>query len=232
MANPSGFILSEFASKIDGSPCVAILTLKSSNRKTGNMAQVWILRQDVNPIDAIATGEDVSICGDCTHRKNSLGQRSCYVNVGQSPNGIWKAYKRGVYPQAFEMIDRVRDALKGRSIRWGAYGDPAIIPLPVFQTINNMAANHTGYTHQWKETFAAVYKKIFQASCDGLQDYLEATAHGWHTFAVAPVGSILPGKLCPATVESSQAQCITCRLCDGAKQNIYVEAHGTGKHYV
>lgn len=230
--NLSGFVLGEFESAIDGSPCVAILTLKSNNRKTGNMAQVWILRQDVNPVEAIATGEDVSICGDCTHRKNSLGQRSCYVNVGQSPNSIWKAYKRGVYPFAFDIIEQVRESLKGRSIRWGAYGDPAIIPVHLFEIINDMAATHTGYTHQWRKNFATVYKKIFQASCDNLQDYLDATAHGWHTFAVAPVGSTLPGKLCPATVENSQAQCITCRLCDGAKQDIYVEAHGTGKKYI
>lgn len=230
--NPSGFILSEFNSAVDGAPCVAILTLKSRNRKTGNMAQVWILRQDVNPVAAIATGDDVSICGDCIHRKNSLGQRSCYVIVEQSPNGIWKAYKRGVYPYAFADLDALQSALYGRLIRWGAYGDPAIIPLPIFEAINDMAADHTGYTHQWRKKFATVYKNIFQASCDNLQDYFDATAHGWHTFAVAPVGSTLPGKLCPATVENSQAQCITCRLCNGAKQNIFVEAHGTGKKYI
>ena len=32
----------EFESPLDQKPCVAILTLKSGNRKTGNMAQVWI----------------------------------------------------------------------------------------------------------------------------------------------------------------------------------------------
>ena len=70
---PTGFILSEFRSPIDGNLCTAILTLKSSNRKTGNMAQVWILRQDINPVDAIATGDDESICGNCSHRKNDQG---------------------------------------------------------------------------------------------------------------------------------------------------------------
>lgn len=232
MKKPTGFILAEFTSAIDGEHCVAILTLKSSNRKTGNMAQVWILRSDVNPVEAIATGADASICGDCPHRKDDQGHRSCYVNVGQSPNGIWKAYKRGIYPRAFDMLDTVRDALKGRSIRWGAYGDPAIIPLEVFEFFNDMADSHTGYTHQWRKNFSAVYKKIFQASCDGLQDYLDATAHGWKTFSVAPVGSTLPGKQCPATVQNSSAQCLTCKLCNGAKQDIWVEAHGAGKKYI
>jgi hypothetical protein len=229
----TGFILSEFRSPIDGNLCTAILTLKSSNRKTGNMAQVWILRQDINPVDAIATGDDESICGNCSHRKNDQGERSCYVNVGQSPNSIWKAYKRGIYPHMTEDVDRFAKAVEGRSIRWGAYGDPAIIPSGVFTWVMaQKIKNHTGYTHQWRQPFAEFYKGFFQASCDGLQDYLDATAHGWKTFAVAPVGSTLPGKLCPATAENSQAECITCRLCDGAKQNIFVEAHGTGKKYI
>ena len=82
--------------------------------------------------------------------------------------------------------------------------------------------------------FSQIYKKSFQASCDGFQDYLDATAHGWRTFSVLPVGvkDNSFGKQCPATVEQSMAQCITCKLCDGAKQNIFVEAHGSGKKHV
>tara|TARA_Y100000004_G_scaffold119246_1_gene134002 strand:- start:591 stop:1304 length:714 start_codon:yes stop_codon:yes gene_type:complete len=233
MTRPTGFILGRFLSPIDQQLCVAILTLKSGNRKTGNMAQVFILRDNVNPVVAIDTGDDYSICGDCPHRKNSYGERSCYVNVArQGPNSVWKAYKNGSYLPAFSNLETLESALKGRSIRWGAYGDPAIIPPHIFLIVNGFAKTHTGYTHQWRESFAGFYKGYFQASCDGLQDYLEASAHGWKTFAVAPVGETLPGKLCPATVDNSQAQCITCRLCDGAKENIYVEAHGTGKNYI
>ena len=234
MSKPTGYILSEFESPLDQKPCVAILTLKSGNRKTGNMAQVWILRQNVNPFTAIATGDDYSICGDCPHRQNSYGERSCYVDViRQGPNSVWSACKSGSYPHMSKDIEAFEKAVKGRSIRWGAYGDPAIIPPGVFAWVmSKKIKNHTGYTHQWRADFAQFYKGFFQASCDGLQDYLEASAHGWKTFAVAPVGETLPGKLCPATVDNSQSQCITCRLCDGAKENIYVEAHGTGKNYI
>lgn len=230
---PSGFILSEFRSPLDNQWCAAIAILNSSNRKTGNMIQVYILRRDVKPTDAIATGQDYSICGDCPHRKNDKGERSCYVNVGQSVNSVWSAYKRGSYPHMLEDIEAFEKAVKGRSIRWGTYGDPAIIPPAVFDWVmSKEIKNHTGYTHQWRVDFAQFYKGFFQASCDGLQDYLDATAHGWKTFAVAPVGSTLPGKLCPATVDNSQSQCITCRLCDGAKENIFVEAHGAGKKHI
>ena len=235
MKPPKGFVLSRFNSPLDGSPCVAILTLESNNRKTGNMCQVWILREDINPVEAIESGDDYSICGDCRHRKNSVTKkRSCYVNVGQSPNAIWKAYKSGRYPDSLNNVPAVRRMLRHRSIRWGAYGDPAIIPFQIFEFINDFAKDHTGYTHQWKKDFALIYKNFFQASCDGLGDYLQAVAHGWKTFAVLPVGILdnTYGKQCPATVDNSMAQCITCRLCDGAKQNIFVEAHGSGKKHV
>jgi len=66
-----------------------------------------------------------------------------------------------------------------------------------------------------------------------MADYLDASAHGWQTFAVIPKGSqAYSGKLCPATAHNSQAQCITCSLCDGAKTDIFVEAHGSRAKYV
>ena len=40
------------------------------------------------------------------------------------------------------------------------------------------------------------------------------------------------GKQCPATVEGSSAQCLTCSLCDGAKADVWVQAHGSGARYV
>jgi len=85
-AKHKGFVIDKGLSPIDNKPYVAIATVNCSNRKTGNMVQVWIMRDDVNPVVAIATGDDVSICGTCPHRKNAKGERSCYVNVGQAPN--------------------------------------------------------------------------------------------------------------------------------------------------
>jgi hypothetical protein len=61
MAQSKGFIIDRGLSPIDGQPYVAILTLESSNRKTGNMAQVWIMREDINPVEAVQTGEDVTV---------------------------------------------------------------------------------------------------------------------------------------------------------------------------
>ena len=231
MKQSKGYIIDRGLSPIDGQPYVAILTLKSTNRKTGDMAQVWILRDDINPVEAVQSGKDVSICGDCPHRKQQDGTRSCYVNVGQGPNSIYKGYKRGIYKDVNYL--ELSKVLKGRRIRWGAYGDPSIIDAGMVITLNKYAIGHTGYTHQWKQDFAAPFKGIFQASCDGFKDYLEATAHGWKTFTVVNKDiKIVYAKQCPATVDNSSAQCNTCKLCDGAKADIFVNAHGTGAKYV
>jgi len=232
MAKPKGFIIDKGLSPIDGKPYVAILTIKSTNRKTGDMAQVFILRDDINPVEAINTGDDYSICGNCPHRKDANGKRSCYVNVGQGPNSVWKAYKRGAYKLLWQH-EELQVALDGRKIRWGAYGDPAIINPKIVSYFNTLASGHTGYTHQWREPFAQPFNGIFQASCDGLNDYLTASNLKWKCFVVVSKNATPTyAKQCPATVDNSQAQCITCSLCDGAKRDIYVNAHGTGAKYV
>lgn len=233
-----GFVIQRGNSPIDGKPFVAVMTLESGNRKTGNMCQVWILREDINPVEALAIGADYSICGDCIHRKQVNGKRSCYVNVGQAPLSVWRTYKAGGYVDltdpAVACDINLGMVLNGRKIRWGAYGDPSILDADVVHTFNTFAAGHTGYTHQWRQPFAQWCKGVFQASCDGFADYLDASAHGWKTFAVVPQGSeAFSGKQCPATIDNSSAQCRTCALCDGAKTDIFVEAHGTGaKHFV
>lgn len=235
MTKPKGYVIQRGLSWIDGAPFVAVLTLESSNRKTGNMAQVWIMREDINPVEAVQTGKDVTICGDCPHRKQQDGSRSCYVNVGQGPNSIYKAYKRGAY---VEITDNTTEsqlihALRGKRIRWGAYGDPSILDICIVERLNSFADGHTGYTHQWKKDIAQDFKGIFQASCDGFNDYLLASDLGWKTFTVVSTNAHPNyAKQCPATVENSVAHCITCKLCDGARSDIYVHAHGSGKKYV
>ena len=227
-----GFVLYRGVSPLDGSEFVVIATLKSGNRKTGDMVQVWILRADQDPVAAIQSGADVTVCGDCIHRKQADGSRSCYVNAGQAPLSVWRTWKRGGYLEnpSTELIAR---ALKGRRIRWGAYGDPSIIPADVVALWNEHADGWTGYTHQWRQPWAQWCRGTFQASCDGFADYLAASDAGWRTFAVVPKnGESFSGKQCPATVDGSAATCRTCALCDGARADIWVEAHGAGaKHF-
>lgn len=224
MAKPTGYILWEGVSPIDGSDIVAIVTITSSNRKTGNMAQVWILQKSLSPVDAVATGADHGICGDCPHRKQSNGVRTCYVNVGQAPLSVWRAYKANKYPH----LPETSEALVGLAIRWGAYGDPAVLPADLFTRHNLQAARHTAYTHQWRQPWAQWARGQMMASCDSVTDYEQAREMGWRTFNVLSVATkpTVQSKQCPATVEGSSAQCATCALCNGARADIFVHAHG------
>ena len=66
---PKGYVIYDGASLLDGKRIVAIaLTGNSKNTKTGAMVQTYIIRPDINPLEANKTGEDYSICGTCPHK--------------------------------------------------------------------------------------------------------------------------------------------------------------------
>jgi len=85
----------------------------------------------------------------------------------------------------------------------------------------------------WSLDHAQEFKGLYQASCDSLKDYIEASSMGWKTFQVTSKNATLKNAiLCPATRENSKTQCITCTLCDGNTKDVYVQAHGSGAKYV
>lgn len=232
MSAKKNLILQETVSKIDGKPIVVIATgiaSSSKNRKTGNMIQVWIIRSDINPCEAIMTGCDYSVCGNCPHRANgNVKERTCYVNVPKAVLSIYRAYKRGSY----EVWDGNLDVFRNRRVRWGAYGDPSLIDTSIVKSISHAAMNWTGYTHQWNNPIGEQYRTFFQASCDSIALKEEAKAQGWGTFTVAPVGfnikSLGKVTVCPASLDDN-VQCIDCGKCNGAHEHarqIVIEAHG------
>ena len=72
-------------SRFDGSPVAAVLTDSSSNRKTGSMPTLWILRTDVPPHDAANQGLDSAVCGDCPSRKGGSAPRCYTLRTSMSP---------------------------------------------------------------------------------------------------------------------------------------------------
>ena len=93
----SGVVLYEGPSRIDGAPIVAIacrITDASNNEKTGAMVQTFIMRRDIAPHEALKTGDDSSVCGDCPLRPINKGATRCYVRVYQAPLSVWNAYQR------------------------------------------------------------------------------------------------------------------------------------------
>ena len=236
-----GFIFYHGRSPIDASPIVGIAVLKSKNVKTGDMVQTYILRSDMHPLDAIKSADDVSICGACVHRGDDQRKRTCYVDVGKSVSAIYKAFKRGSYPDMSRDLGHASVQLKGRKVRLGAYGDPAMIPHDIWLALLSEASDWTGYSHQWQQAFAQAHRELCMASADSVKDRDLARAMGWRTFRVIAINAThkLEREIyCPASSEGgNRRQCVTCTACDGALKpsaaSIAIVAHGkAARHYV
>ena len=237
MPRRNGYTIYRGPSMLDGKPIVVIATGfadSSDNRKTGNLIQTWILREDMDPLTATHTGDDSSICGMCPHRGEIIDGknegRSCYVKVWQAPLNVWKAYKRGIYPE-IDVAD-LGWLFVGKAVRFGAYGDPAAMPLQIVDTIGLAAEFTTGYTHQWREVDTG-YNKWLMASADSAGDRFMARSFGYRTFRVRADGEELGKKeiACPASKEMGhKTTCADCKACGGrsakAKVDIAIMAHG------
>ena len=233
----SGVVLYEGPSRIDGKPIVAIacrITDASNNEKTGAMVQTFIMRRDIAPHEALKTGDDSSVCGDCPLRPINKGATRCYVRVYQAPLSVWNAYQRGRYAMPGVDFDAalLPELFEGLSFRIGSYGDPAAIPASVWKTATRRVKNRTGYTHQWRRRIGVGLKNLCMASADSESDVAAAAAKGWRTFRVrkhdAPV--LANESICPASKEGGQrTQCAACGLCKGATiaaKNIVICDHG------
>ena len=229
----SGAVLYHGQSVLDGELIVAIATEGSENRKTGPMVQVWILRADRAPIAAAKSGADTSVCGFCPLRPKvpgTLQERPCYVNLGHGPEGIWKAWQRGAYPNV--PLAQLASWAKGKTLRLGAYGDPAAVPFRVWSHALSLAAGWTGYTHQYSHArFDPRLGSIVMASVQGE----ERVPRGMRGFRVRAKGTPLQaGEVeCPNTTRG--VKCIDCQLCQGTSKggkSISIEAHGSGAAYV
>jgi len=191
---------------------VAVLTgllRPSSNRKTGQLLQVWVLPADVSPVEAVRTGRDDAVCGGCRYR----GGQGCYVNVGQAPLAVWEAWRADAYPE----WDGDPGLFRGRLLRWGAYGDPAILPIELVRTASGAAAGHTGYTHAWR-TCDRRFRFWLMASVDTPRERRLALEMGWRTYRVRRPGDrLLRGEFeCPASEEQDfRLTCAECRACGG-----------------
>ena len=225
-AKTGGYILYEGPSRINGEPIVVIVTMKSSNIKTGNMASMWILHKDIKPTEAAKSGADEAVCGGCKLRRFKNG--ACYVNLGHAPLAVFKAYHGGKY-KALEGDYSVFD---GVSMRFGAYGDPYAMPMDILIQIKSRVRNNTSYTHQWRENDETL-KQLSMASTDNIQETLEAQAMGWRTFRVANEDSKIMANeiVCPNYTQG--VQCINCKLCSGnatEAKNIVIPVHGALKN--
>jgi hypothetical protein len=228
-SRPTGYVLHE------DSRIVVIATLESDNEKTGNMIQIWILDRTINPVAAVQSGADTSVCLDCKHRGTGKKDRTCYVRVANAPLGIWRAYHRHRYP--FLQLEQYSAVFAGCKVRFGAYGEPVLIPVNVVAAVAAVSAGWTGYTHQWRTPGFAGHSRYLMASCDTIAEHAAAKAAGWRVFRVREEGApLLPGEImCPASPEGGhKSQCERCKLCSGTyagdpRKDIGIEVHGANK---
>lgn len=244
-AAPLGYVIYRGPSMLDGAPIVVIASgfQGAKNKKTGSeLIQVYILRDDMSPREAVETGADASICGDCAHRylydtdgAAIPATRSCYVNIAHGPRITFEAYKRGTY---VDVTDQPPSAIAAlfltRKVRFGAYGDPAAVPFNLLHLIAAAADGVTAYTHQWRRfpDLAA----FCMASADTVTDRVQAAALGFRVFRVAPETGWTRDRsevLCPASEEAGKkVTCSQCMACGGngskARANIMIPLHGMG----
>lgn len=238
MKNFLGFIAYEGPSLIDGAPIVVIVNKLdgSDNSKTGAIVQSFIIRSDVAPVEALQTGADESICGQCEHRPalaRETGKAPCYVQVGKSVQSVYHAYKRGRYTRADAAT--IARALSGKIVRLGTYGDPFAAPVTMWAQITRYAAGRRGYTHQWDRPDFDVdaWSPLVMASADTIEQAARANLLGMRVFRVSVGVDRQPGEtVCPASAEGGRkSTCEKCVLCSGTSiqaRDIVIADHASG----
>jgi len=224
----AGFILYEGDSLLTGEPIVVIATMGGNNPKTDNdfksMVQTWIMLRDTPPHEAVKSGDDAGVCGNCIQRPSVGG--ACYVKTFQAPLSIWRAYKRGNYNNVINL-----ENLRGAELRLGSYGDPSAVPFDIWRNLIDKVQPRlmTGYTHQMShKAFDKRMAEVCMISADTPKVALKAHAQGFRTFRMTTdTEQLLPNEIiCPNDTDG--VKCIDCGLCDGAgdKPNIAILAHG------
>ena len=198
----------------------------STNSKTGDGAQVWILPYEWIVVGKTAMDNDEASCLDCPHSKR--GTKRCYVRKGMAEmglkskvNSLHTAFVNGrlnVLPIEDLASNEVKN-IQGKYVRLGAYGEPVLLGEANIIAITNAASSFTGYTHQWRNPAYQWAAKYLMASVE--TEGLMNVAHrmNWRTFRVmdktqSPIKGIEIS--CPASKEAGNlTTCNACGLCKG-----------------
>ena len=211
---------------------ITCLARPSANEKTGAMAQVAMVVDDVPPPQAMKEGKDEVVCKGCALRGSK-----CYVNP-VTLSATWKKHHK----------DAVSDIPKhSRNIRFGQYGNPSLLSENSIQrVIASGKGGWTGYFHDWwmmDDDTAKKYGKYFMCSIDDVTARTHNTTAGamidrakslgLRYFRVktqySNVGEQPNERECPNTTHG--IQCNECLLCSGTegrgKVDITINVHGS-----
>jgi hypothetical protein len=193
----------------------------TSNTKTGALIQNYIIPASWLETDAkISTLSDADVCFDCEHSKSK--KKTCYVRKKQSEMGL-ASKVRSLRKLGLENIPELSpeseadllDAIAGKGIRFGSYGEPILLGEALISKISKRAKFWTGYTHQWHKNAWA--KDYFMASVESELISRAAQNSGFRTFFVGdPKGKNY--VTCPASKEAgNKTTCDNCKLCMGTQ---------------
>lgn len=223
---------SPFVDNSSDAQFVAIMTFHSENRKTGDMAQIWLLAENESPLDARKLGLYRIVCGDCPVVS------CCYVNLAHRPRTVYAALQAGQYPDYDPNLHETAVAENG--VRFGAYGDPVLLPLWLVQRLARVSGGRwTGYTHQWRRPEYQVFREFFMASVETEEDAALAESMGWRWYMVTTKERVPGAVLCPHqnTKLDRLVLCNTCWACNGAqrpvgaRQRVNIIASPTGHNH-
>lgn len=223
-AKPSRFSFTGVTLRVGPSrlqPEVEIATIaifNSSNDKTGNVVQVYYLPTAEHPLDAVKTGLDAAVCGDCPLRP--VHSNVCYVRKFHGPAKVWSTFQNGRYPLfkdlSADQRHKVVEILQSKPIRLGAYGDPACDLFSSRFLADLARGKITSYTHQWRNTPELMGYSM--ASVDSTEEYIQAKGLGWRTYRHTSDNTAFTNEtICPH--KSYAIQCIDCGLCGGLASN-------------
>lgn len=213
---------------VNGEEFVVIATKDSHNQKTGPMVQIWILLANTHPVPAQRAALDAStICQGCPFAAGN----GCYVAAHQAPASIWNHYQKGKYlPLPKSEYARY---FAYQKVRFGAYGNPSLIPIKMVEEIAKASVGWTGYFHDWhlmKPADAQAYGRFFMASTSTADDLKQANALQLRTFHCSEEKPATHIE-CPEGTKG--VQCYQCLLCQGTAKKakpIWIAPHGFRKN--
>jgi len=216
-------------STIDGQDIMAVVSCekrKSTNRKTGDMAQVAFFRTDQPPLDASKSGADESVCGQCPRRPKlwtkEVSKEPCYVRLD------WKKAQWNAGNNAELDMSAAIKAMSKKPVRFGEYGNMSSIPRDVAEQLLQAADRWTLYEHEWQKDSNQWLRAAAMASVHTKTEALEAHAMGWRTFRVMPEGDTPMDSEVVCPYETHKVQCKDCMLCMGQgkpAKSVCVTAH-------
>lgn len=175
---------------------------------------------------------DKDVCLDCP--LSGMGGK-CYTHKPMQASGFLSSLRSLPdwsdilpYDENYHVKELVRHS-NNRFVRFGTYGEPALLPLEVVESICSVAKKWTAYTHQWRKF--PIFKQWFMASTESIELSEYARSMGWRTFASLSNGTMYDHAEyihCPASKEKDfSAVCSGCGLCNGAskKRDVVIWTH-------